>query len=118
MSDRAFRVPDYLAHMHDATAKIIRYTSKMSAREFIEDERTQDAVIRCIEVLGEAARNIQRVDPAFTQQHTTINWRGIYGMRNVLAHEYFNIDLETIWELIQRDIPVLYQQIQQIINTM
>ena len=69
----------------------------------------QDAVIRNIEIIGEAARNIERHDPEFAQKHAEIPWEDIYLMRNRVSHGYFSVDLAVVWKTVQRDIPELRQ---------
>lgn len=75
------------------------------------DERTQDAVIRNFEIIGEAARNIERRYPDYTARHTNVPWAVTYEMRNVLAHGYFKVDLEVVWKTIATDLPELENQI-------
>jgi uncharacterized protein with HEPN domain len=80
--------------------------------EFFHDEKTQDAVIRNIEIIGEAAKNVERADPVFVADHPEIPWLVIYAMRNRLSHGYFEVDLDVIWQTIQTDLPRLEAQIR------
>lgn len=70
----------------------------------------QDAVIRNIEIIGEAAHNIDKHHPKFASEHPIVPWEDMYWMRNRVSHGYFSVDLEVIWNTIQRDIPELEQQ--------
>ena len=97
--------------MLQAFARISRYVHG-GAAEFLRDDKTQDAVIRNIEIIGEAAKNIERVDPAFVAQHPEVPWPIIYAMRNRLSHGYFEVDLEVVWQTVDRDLPVLEVQIR------
>ena len=71
------------------------------------DRKTQDAVIRNLEVIGEACNNVTKNHPDFAAQHATVPWGFAYEMRNALAHGYFNVDLAIIWQTIQNDLPAL-----------
>jgi uncharacterized protein with HEPN domain len=84
---------------------------------FLEDKKTQDAVIRNIEVIGEAARNVQRRFPRFAAEHPEVPWEDVYWMRNRLSHGYFAIDLELVWKTVERDVPELEAQVLQLRNT-
>lgn len=81
---------------------------------FLGSELVQDAVIRNIEILGEASNNIQRVNPAFAAQHDDIPWLVMYTMRNRVSHGYDKVDLEIVWRTIQGDLPGLYRQVQEL----
>jgi uncharacterized protein with HEPN domain len=78
----------------------------------------QDAVIRNIEIIGEASNNIQRVDPAFAAQHDDIPWLVMYTMRNLVSHGYDKVDLEIVWKTIQSDLPSLHAQISEVRATL
>ncbi len=110
------RAPDYLAHIIQAIQRINRYTEDMSEVEFLENEMAQDAVIRNIEIIGEAARNIERHHPHFAAQHPDVPWEDIYLMRNRVAHGYFSVDLEIVWKTVQTDLPELESQIRVLID--
>lgn len=69
--------------------------------------RTQDAVIRSIEIIGEAANKVRVADPEFAAQFPEIPWDAMYGMRNRIVHDYFEVDLRIVWQTIQQDLPVL-----------
>jgi uncharacterized protein with HEPN domain len=84
--NKALRVPDYLVHMLQAMERIERYTFQLDEVQFSASEMIQDAVIRNFEVIGEAANNIQRVDPSFAAAHSEIPWQVMYTMRNRLTH--------------------------------
>jgi uncharacterized protein with HEPN domain len=105
------RVMDFLGHILDAIQRINRYIGTMDLDTFLRDEKTQDAVIRNFEIIGEAARNIERHHPNFAAEHADVPWGIAYEMRNVLAHGYFMVDLEIVWKTIHNDLPVLAEQI-------
>lgn len=96
MNKKALRVPDYLDHMQEAIARILRFTQGKSFRTFCADEQLQDAVIRNIEIIGEAANNIQKHAPDYVHAHPGIPWSALYAMRNRVAHGYWTLDLELV----------------------
>ncbi|GAV22218.1 DUF86 domain-containing protein [Carboxydothermus pertinax] len=83
----------------------------MTYTEFIKDNKTIDAVVRNLEIIGEAANKIPN---EITKHFPEIPWNAMRGIRNILIHEYFGINLEIIWETIQRDIPDLIKKIANI----
>ncbi|MBU1237113.1 MAG: DUF86 domain-containing protein [Gammaproteobacteria bacterium] len=107
----SLRLRDYLDHIVEAAARIRRFTDDMTELAFLENELVQDGVIRNIEVIGEAARNVQRRFPQFAAKHAEVPWEDIYWMRNRLSHGYFAVDLELVWKTVERDIPELEAQI-------
>ncbi len=101
------RLADYLQHIIDAIERIGSYTKGMDEHSFTDDALVQDAVIRNIEVLGEAARRIRASYPEFADLHPEIPFDAAYQMRNAVSHGYFSIDLGTVWETIVTDLPAL-----------
>nr|WP_281174770.1 HepT-like ribonuclease domain-containing protein [Simplicispira psychrophila] len=90
-----------------------RYTAKMDEVGFLNSELVQDAVIRNIKIIGEAANNILRVAADFAAAHADIPWKIMYTMRNRVSHGYEEIDLEIVWRTIQGDLPVLHGLVQE-----
>lgn len=107
---RDFRV--YLEDMLEAIRRIRRYTSGLSGEAFSKDEKTLDAVIRNLEVIGEAAK---RVPEAVRAGQTNVEWKKIAGLRDVLIHEYFGIDVEIVWDVVQNKLPALEEQVERIL---
>jgi uncharacterized protein with HEPN domain len=114
MTRRQQRPDDYLSHILQAIERIHRYTDIMDEAGFLQNEMAQDAVIPNIEIIGEAARNIERHCPKFASEHSEIPWEDIYLMRNRVAHGYFSVDLAIVWKAAQRDIPELELQVKQL----
>ena len=83
----------------------------MSEDDFRVDRKTQDAVIRCFQIIGEAVRNIS---PDFKKNHPEIEWKLINGFRNALIHEYFGIKIKTVWDTVKKNIPDLKEKIEKI----
>ena len=107
---KTLRVPDHLSHILRAIERIDRYTADMDEVAFLNSELVQDAVIRNIEIIGEASNNIQRVAPEFATLHDDIPWLVMYTMRNRVSHGYDKVDLEIVWKTIQGDFPILHAQ--------
>jgi uncharacterized protein with HEPN domain len=106
------RDPDLLIEdMLAAMRKIERYTSAMDEELFRRDEKTVDAVVRNLEILGEETRQLPE---DFSARHPDMPWRQIAGLRNRIVHDYFGLDLEMIWEVIRHDLPQLQAQLEQL----
>ncbi|MBA7598548.1 hypothetical protein ES703_05566 [subsurface metagenome] len=103
----------FLQDVLEASEKVTIYTKDMSFEEFTRDEKTKDAVLRNLEVIGEAVKNIPE---DFKKKHEEVNWRAITGMRNKLIHEYFGVSHEIVWETVRNDIPALGLQIKKILG--
>lgn len=112
------RVRDYLEHIAEAIANIRDYTAGMDAAAFLADRKTQDAVVRNFEVIGEACNNVVRHHAAFAASHTEIPWNVAYEMRNALAHGYFRVDQGIVWRTIERDLPGLGLAVHQALNSL
>jgi len=100
----------YLWDMLDAARTIHHLTTGFGGSEYMQDRKLQLAVERLLEIIGEAAR---RVSEAFRQTHPQIPWRGIIALRNVLAHEYGEIEHERIWSVVTERIPELITSIER-----
>lgn len=114
MNKDDLRTPDYLDHILEAADRILLYTKDMDAAGFLNSSLVQDAVVRNLEIVGEAARNVKFHDPGFAAEHADIPWDDMYLMRNRVAHGYFSVDLSLVWNTLQRDIPELSDQIRQL----
>ncbi len=113
---KTLRVQDYLEHIIEAIERIDRYTEDMDEVTFLNSELVQDAVIRNIEIIGEASNNIQRIAPEFALQHDNIPWQVMYTMRNRVSHGYHKVDIEIVWKTIQGDLPRLYEQVRELVK--
>lgn len=78
------------------------------------DRKTSDAVIRNLEIIGEACNNITKNHPDFAARHASVPWGFAYEMRNALAHGYFTVELGIVWQTIQNDLPVLQAQVAKL----
>jgi len=111
MSRDPRRLPDYLGHILEAIERIQHYVDGMDEVGFLNSKLVQDAVIRNLEVIGEASRNIEHVHPEFAAAHPELPLALANDMRNALAHGYFKVDLEIVWKTIQSNLPDLHAQI-------
>ncbi|WP_231363474.1 DUF86 domain-containing protein [Thioalkalivibrio sulfidiphilus] len=84
----------------------------------MENEEKQDAVIRNLEIIGEAAGNIQKHFPEFSTKHPDFPLKAAYGTRNVLTHGYFKVDLSVVWKTAERDLPQLSVQVDNVLRTL
>lgn len=105
------RLTDYLSHIAEAIARIERYTADMDAAAFLDNQLVQDAVIRNLEIIGEASNNIEKQYPGFAAGHPELPLTFAYQMRNAVAHGYFKVDLEIVWNTIHRDLPGLHSKV-------
>ena len=111
MTQHPGRVADYLDHMLEAAQQACSYVHGMSKEDFLGDKRTQQAVIMSLIIVGEAATKAMDGYPAFVQAHADVPWRSMRGMRNRIAHGYFDINLEVVWETVQTALPQLQTQL-------
>lgn len=102
----------YVLDMLLAARKILRYCSGLGWDEFVRQEMLQDAVFRLIQIIGEAA---WKLSTEYRESHLDISWKEIIGMRHRLVHEYFHVDLERVWDVIQNDIPDLITQLEPLV---
>lgn len=98
--------------MFESAMKIKRYTANLNFDSFLNDDKTIDAVVRNFEIIGEAAN---RIDPDFRTTNAVIDWKRIRGFRNRIVHDYFGIDYEIVWTIIESDLDILIEQIETVI---
>jgi len=103
----------FLEHILQNIAKIEKFTKSLSKEDLINDELKQYAVIRAIEIIGEAVKNIDR---HFMEQHEDIPWKKIIGSRDKMFHHYFGVDFNIIWNIIKVDLPDLKYKLEKIIK--
>lgn len=101
-----------LLDIAEAIDRITRYASRGRA-DFEAQELIQTWVIHHIEIMGEAA---SRISPELREAHPEIPWAQVVAMRNVLAHDYFGIDVERVWNAVERDLPELRRQVQVLLD--
>lgn len=110
------RLPDYLGHMLTAARDILGFVDGLDRDAFLVDRRTQQAVAMSLLIIGEAAARIMDLEPAFVLDHPEVAWRDMRGMRNRMAHGYFETNNELVWETIRSEIPRLIAQVSEILG--
>lgn len=103
----SLRLSNYILQMKEASADILNYMEGLDRESFMSDKRTQQAVIMNLVILGEAATKIMEHCPAFVEHHPNIAWKNMKGMRNRVAHGYFDINLDIVWDTATSAIPTL-----------
>lgn len=102
----------YLLHIRDAIVRVLEYT-RDGEHAFLADTKTQDAVIRNIEIIGEATKNLSE---GLKGANADIPWKQIAGMRDTLIHRYFGVKLDLVWQVVARDLPTLQARIDQLLT--
>ncbi len=103
----------YLKDIVESTGKILRFTSGLTQAQLKQDEKTYDAVVRNLEIVGEAAKHISQ---NLRKQLPGIDWRKVAGLRDILAHAYFGIDDDILWDIVQNKVPVLAKVVTEFLN--
>ena len=111
MSQDPHQLDDYINHILAAIERIQRYCADVDEVIFLKNQMLQDAVIRNFEVIGEASKNIDRKFPDFLRKNPSLPLIDAYEMRNALAHGYFKVDLEILWNTVNRHLPDLQEQL-------
>jgi len=102
-----------LEDMLDSALKIRRYTNNLDFDSFLNDDKTVDAVVRNFEIIGEAAN---RIDPDYRTRNPEVEWKRIRGFRNRIVHDYFGIDYEIVWTIIENNLNDLIDWLEVLIN--
>ena len=113
MSERDFRF--YCADILDSSTAVLEFVNGLSFEDFCEDRKTYSAVIREFEIIGEA---VGKLPDELKKRRPEIEWQDIKDFRNLLAHEYFGVDLEIVWKIIKDDLPVLLAGVKEIMKQM
>lgn len=108
------RLADYIGHMQQAALDACAFVDGFDKTDFLEDKRTQQAVIMSLIILGEAATKVMDGSPEFALHHAEIPWRSMRGMRNRIAHGYFEINLDVVWDTVQNALPDLLMRLPEV----
>ena len=103
----------FLEDMLQACEKVIRYAQGLTQEQFVANEQAFDAVMRNLEIIGEACKH---VPPEVRTQHPSVDWRRIAGLRDVVIHEYFGVDIEIVWDVVTREVPALLEQLKRMLR--
>ena len=107
------RDKDFLGDIKEAMDRIGLFTMGLTYRKFLEDRKTQDAVVRNLEVIGEAAKNLAA---DFKVKHPEVPWKTLAGLRDKLIHFYFGIDYKIVWDIARKELPKLKRQIKDLLQ--
>jgi len=102
---------DFLSHIREAIQRITSYTETMRSVDFFKDIKTQDAVVRNLEIIGEATKNLSG---EIRNGHPEIPWKNLAGMRDRLIHQYFGVNLDIVWDVAKEELPQLLVHISSI----
>lgn len=105
------RLPDYLDHIQQAATDACDFVEGLTKEDFLEDKRTQQAVVMSLIIIGEAVTKVMDDYAEFAQAHGQVPWRNMRGMRNRIAHGYFDINLDVVWDTVQAALPELLKQL-------
>jgi len=103
----------FLEHILECINEVERNTKDISKEHFFENVTIQDAVIRRLEIIGEAVKNLPK---NFKSKYSAIPWKSVAGMRDILIHEYFGVDLKLIWKIVNKELPALKKQVVELLN--
>jgi len=103
----------YLQDIAKSCHKVLKFTAGLTQADLANDEKTYDAVVRNLEIIGEAAKNIS---DELRKQLPDIHWRKVAGLRDMLTHAYFGIDDDILWDIIQNKVPQLAKSIDAFLN--
>ena len=109
------RIPDYLKKIHQLCLDVQAFVEGIPLEDFLDDKRTENAVAMSLIAMGEIASVLNHKYPEFIEQNKQIPWKYMRGMRNIIAHGYFELDFEVVYETAITSIPELFSQIEALL---
>jgi len=103
----------FLEHILESIGEIEKYTKNISKKRFFDSVMIQDAVVRRLEIIGEAVKNLPT---SFKNRYPKIPWKKIAGTRDILIHEYFGVNVDLVWKIVNKNIPQLKKQISKLLE--
>lgn len=103
----------FVSHILDSIQLIEQYSKNMTQAKFLKRRSSQDAIIRRLEIIGEAVKNLP---VSFKTLHASVPWKQIAGMRDILIHEYFDVDLVLTWKVVKQELPLIKKQLSDILS--
>jgi uncharacterized protein with HEPN domain len=103
----------YLADIQEACEKVLRFTAGMNYKDFVHDDLHFDAVVRNLEIIGEAVKNLSE---ELRQKYPNVKWRKIAGFRDIVAHNYFGVSDEIVWDVVENEIPPLLEKVKAMLS--
>jgi len=105
----------FLSHILESIKEVEKNTANLKEDEFYRNTTIQDAVVRRLEIIGEATKNLPE---SFRKKHPGVEWRKVAGLRDIIVHEYFGLSLKLVWKIVQNNIPELKKQISKILGSL
>src|SRR3989344_4611910 len=102
----------FIKHIRDAIGEVGEFLSGVTEENFLNDAKTQKAVVRDLEIMGESVKNLSM---EFRARYPQVDWEGVAGFRDVVVHDYFELDWKIVWEVVEKNLPVLKAQISKIL---
>jgi uncharacterized protein with HEPN domain len=104
---------EHLEDIHEAAQKAIAFVQGMDYQTFVADAKSIFAVVRALEIVGEAAK---RIPHSFRDRHPEVPWRSMAGIRDKLIHDYVNVNLEVVWKTVHEDLPLLQERVRRLLE--
>jgi len=104
---------DFLSDIQEAIRRVVEYTAGMTYQAFLEDTKTQDAVVRNLEIIGEATKSLSK---NLRERYPKVPWKSMAGVRDRLIHHYFGVNLDIVWQIVVGELPKVASQLEEILR--
>jgi uncharacterized protein with HEPN domain len=102
-----------MRHILDSIDSVNQYTKDKSEQQFISSPEVQDAVLMRLSVIGEAAKNLPS---SLREKHNSIDWKAVIGLKNIIVHQYFGVDIKIVWNIVKDDLPKLKSEVKEMLK--